>query len=198
TSPFFLLPLPHNEDTISTSNISVSGFCPPPIQISAPVLLIAAPYMTYITAHPRALTHLDAIVNQAGSEAVESPTKLLPVREEASSESTTDFPQSPTLPSVAPLKFLSALRTLQPLHIHLLHLPMTRKPQWCLQHTSTRTHTTSIYPSSQLSPELPMFRLRTPSPLYQAVISDDNTDDESDNGTSMRVHCYSNLFQCCT
>jgi hypothetical protein len=73
---------------------------------------------------------------------LESPTKLLPVREEASSEWTTDFPQSPTSPSVAPLKLLSALRTLQPLHIHLLHLPMTRKQQWCLQHTSTRARTT--------------------------------------------------------
>ncbi|KAG2071589.1 hypothetical protein BDR04DRAFT_1098092 [Suillus decipiens] len=41
-----------------------------------------------------------------------------------------------------------------------------------------------MYPRSQPSQEVPLFRPRTPTPSYQAAIGDSNTDDDtSDDGT---------------
>ncbi|KAG1743775.1 hypothetical protein EDD22DRAFT_786389 [Suillus occidentalis] len=57
--------------------------------------------------------------------------------------------------SVAPLKLLSALHTLQPLHMHLLHLPMTRKhrpPEALLQASQSY-----VALRGQLALELPVY-----------------------------------------
>jgi hypothetical protein len=124
---------------------------------------------------------------------LESPTKLLPVREEGvdeevSSERSTskiDFPQSPTSPT-SPPTVTSVITPDERFGVNHGDVNTTDDPFFCSPFHA-RARTTSMYPSSQTSQELPMFRPRTPPPSYQAAIGDDITDDddddESDNGT---------------
>lgn len=121
---------------------------------------------------------------------LESPTKLLPVREEGDDEegyserrtSKIDFPQSPTSPT-SPAKVTSDITPGERFGDSQGDISATDDPFFCSPFHA-RARTTSMYPCSQPSQELPMFRPRTPPPSYQAAIGDDNTDDdESDDGT---------------
>ncbi|KAG2138379.1 hypothetical protein DEU56DRAFT_802902 [Suillus clintonianus] len=122
---------------------------------------------------------------------LESPTKLLPVREEGdddvgSSERRTskiDFPQSPTSPT-SPVQVTSVIVPDERFGASQGDVSATDDPFFCSPYHA-RARTTSMYPCSQPSQELPMFRPRTPPPSYQAATGDDNTDDdeESDNGS---------------
>lgn len=122
---------------------------------------------------------------------LESPTKLLPVREEGDDEevsserrtSKIDFPQSPTSPTT-PAEVTSVITSDERFGVSQGDIGATDDPFFCSPFHA-RARTTSMYPSSQPTQELPMFRPRTPPPSYQAAIGDDNTDDddESDSGT---------------
>ncbi|KAG1732110.1 hypothetical protein EDB19DRAFT_1296192 [Suillus lakei] len=121
---------------------------------------------------------------------LESPTKLLPVREEGDGEeesserrtSKIDFPQSPTSPT-SPVKVTSVIPD-ERFGVSQEDASAIDDPFFCSPFHA-RARTTSMYPCSQPSQELPMFRPRTPPPSYQAAIGDDdaNDDDESDNGS---------------
>lgn len=122
---------------------------------------------------------------------LESPTKLLPVREEGDDEevhserrtSKIDFPQSLMSPT-SPAKVTSVIIPDERFGVSQRDVSATDDPFFCSPFHA-RARTTSMYPCSQPTQELPMFRPRTPPPSYQAAIGDDNTDDddESDNGT---------------
>ncbi|KAG1859202.1 hypothetical protein F4604DRAFT_1160385 [Suillus subluteus] len=121
---------------------------------------------------------------------LESPTKLLPVREEGDDEegyserktSKIDFPQSPTSPT-SPAKVTSVITPDERFGVSQGDVSATDDPFFSSPF-HTRARTTSMYPCSQPPQELPMFRPRTPPPSYRAAIGNDNTDDdESDDGT---------------
>ncbi|KAG2076264.1 hypothetical protein BDR04DRAFT_754525 [Suillus decipiens] len=120
---------------------------------------------------------------------LESPTKLLPVREEGDDEegyserktSKINFPQSPTS-SISPAKVTSVVSPDE--KSGLSQRDASVDDPFVCSPFHARARTTSMYPCSQPSQELPLFRPRTPPPSYQAAIADDNADDdESDDGT---------------
>ncbi|KAG2049707.1 hypothetical protein BDR06DRAFT_694261 [Suillus hirtellus] len=116
---------------------------------------------------------------------LESPTKLLPVREEGDDEegrtSKIDFPQSPTSPTLPTSPEVNSGVTPDERYgINQGDVSVTDDPFFCSPFHA-RARTTSMYPCSQSSQELPMLRPRTPPPSYQAAIGEDNTDDDDDN-----------------
>ncbi|KAG0697129.1 hypothetical protein DFH29DRAFT_164793 [Suillus ampliporus] len=129
---------------------------------------------------------------------LDSPTKLCPVHEEGDDEdgsSKIDFPQSPTSPtSPVKAKVISGIIPDERFGVSQGDISMTDDPFY-YSPFHARARTTSMYPCSQPSQELPMFRPRTPPPSYQAAVGDGNADDDDDESDSGTLDTCALLFQ---